>query len=345
MDILFLRAGFGDSTTAIILAPCMVWRRPPSAAGARSLQPSLLLGGPGRAAGSSGGCVCPKLSCVDTKRRQEGVALAAPKPGAFTNSRERRVEGGRSRDAWCAVDAYRRGVRALVLSDAAGARRRCRGPGEPSSPRCGRARARVDLLQAFLELRGVQERPAGTCWRFAPPGHFYSPIPSESDIAAARATWRTDADVDSGRRPRTRPVSWRCWSSSPRLYPSVPFTDEGRPGYRYRYVNPSDACTRRHLPARDAAPRPAATGSLEIGSGYSSAVTLDTSEHFLGGSLAVRVRRAVSGAAPRADDARRTTSASESDPRNGCRTSRSSSSTSWPPMTSCLSIRRTSPRR
>jgi hypothetical protein len=64
------------------------------------------------------------------------------------------------------------------------------------------------------------------------------------------------------------------------LYASVPFTDGPQPGYRYHFDNPfysySDAIF-LHLLLRHQRPRRV----IEIGSGWSSAVMLDTNQHFL----------------------------------------------------------------
>ncbi len=64
----------------------------------------------------------------------------------------------------------------------------------------------------------------------------------------------------------------------------MPFTEEGSAGFRYRFDNPSYSYADgiffytmlRHL-------RPKRV--IEVGSGYTSALTLDTSEHFLGDSV------------------------------------------------------------
>ncbi len=64
----------------------------------------------------------------------------------------------------------------------------------------------------------------------------------------------------------------------------MPFSWEGRRGFRYRFDNPSYSYADgiflysllRHL-----APR----RLIEVGSGYTSALTLDTNQHFLGGRL------------------------------------------------------------
>jgi hypothetical protein len=64
------------------------------------------------------------------------------------------------------------------------------------------------------------------------------------------------------------------------FYPEMPFTDQGSPGFRYRFDNPSYSfadgiflyAMLRHLKPRRL---------IEVGSGYTSALTLDTNQHFL----------------------------------------------------------------
>jgi hypothetical protein len=121
--------------------------------------------------------------------------------------------------------------------------------------------------------------------RFAPPGHFYSPIPSLEEL-------ERDAPVVFAPPPRSLPgVDLReedqmaLLRSFVPFYQEMPFKAERTPGLRYYFENPaysySDAimlhCMIRHL-------RPARI--IEIGSGYSSCVTLDTNERFLGGRMA-----------------------------------------------------------
>ena len=141
--------------------------------------------------------------------------------------------------------------------------------------------SRIDVIQAFLESAEYKSG-RGYVWRFAPPGHFYSPIPAESDIAELERRGAGAASIPGVDLNEAGQLA--LLEQFAALYPSVPFTDEGRPGYRYRYVNPSYAYSDAiflHSMLRHVRPR----RLIEIGSGYSSAVTLDTSEHFLGGSL------------------------------------------------------------
>ncbi len=113
-----------------------------------------------------------------------------------------------------------------------------------------------------------------------PPGHYYSALP---DLQAVR---QNEARL-FGLMPRTLPgidmqeaAQRALLERFARYYPDIPFTDQPSPGLRYHYQNPayghSDAimlhCMLRHL-----APKRV----VEVGSGHSSCVTLDTIEHFI----------------------------------------------------------------
>jgi predicted O-methyltransferase YrrM len=113
---------------------------------------------------------------------------------------------------------------------------------------------------------------------FAPPGHYYSPIPSADDIEeAARSlpNTRTLAGIELD-----EPGQRALLEELAAFYPSLPFTDSGVSGLRYRFDNESYSyadgiflyCMLRHLKPRRL---------IEVGSGYTSALTLDTNERFL----------------------------------------------------------------
>jgi hypothetical protein len=139
---------------------------------------------------------------------------------------------------------------------------------------------RVDVLEELLESDEHRSR-LNVAWRFVPPGHYFSPIPSDQDIDefARRVVPESIEGIDlndAGQRALLEDLA--------AFYPSVPFTDEPQPGFRYRYVNPSYSYADAiflHTMLRHVRPR----RLIEIGSGYTSAVTLDTNERFLGGGL------------------------------------------------------------
>lgn len=120
---------------------------------------------------------------------------------------------------------------------------------------------------------------------YVPPGHFYSPIPSSEDIL------RDEAKV-FGPPPRDIPgINLRDSAQLELLqtfigyYAGMPFQPQQTAGLRYYFDNPaysySDAiflyCMIRHLQPKKI---------TEIGSGYSSCVTLDCNELFFGNSIA-----------------------------------------------------------
>jgi predicted O-methyltransferase YrrM len=113
-----------------------------------------------------------------------------------------------------------------------------------------------------------------------PPGHFYSPIPNLKEVRrrADRIFDRTRRELpgidlnEAGQLELLRQFAG--------YYAEMPFRDGRQPGLRYFFDNPyfahSDAvflyCVLRHF-------RPQRV--VEVGSGFSSAVMLDTSERFL----------------------------------------------------------------
>jgi hypothetical protein len=144
--------------------------------------------------------------------------------------------------------------------------------------------SRLPLSSIFKKLPGVravvQERD--TLRRdvgFVPPGHFYSPIPAFGDV-------ERESDRLFGQVPRTIPgIDLResdqlaLLESFVPFYAEQPFPAEKTTKHRYYFKNPaysySDAimlhCMIRHLQPKRI---------VEIGSGYSSCVTLDTNELF-----------------------------------------------------------------
>jgi hypothetical protein len=115
---------------------------------------------------------------------------------------------------------------------------------------------------------------------FVPPGHFYSPIPSQSDVEAfARRTAQPLAGVDLD-----EPGQLAVLDALAAFYPSMPFTSEGSSDLRYRFENESYSYadgTFLHTMLRHLRPK----RLIEVGSGYTSALTLDTNERFLDGKI------------------------------------------------------------
>jgi hypothetical protein len=137
--------------------------------------------------------------------------------------------------------------------------------------------AERDALRREVEALKAA-RPAPVTW--VPPGHFYSPIPSLEDVQRRDATLfgppaRSLPGIDlneEGQLSLLREIA--------RFYPELPFPVTRTAPRRYFFENPmylySDAICLygmlRHLQPRRV---------IEVGSGYSSAAILDTSDLFL----------------------------------------------------------------
>src|SRR5262249_5123760 len=127
------------------------------------------------------------------------------------------------------------------------------------------------LGNKFLR-RFAQDPPAASdpFLRFAPSGHFYSPLPNEQDIGRMERGEVQDIDLnEAGQRQLLIELS--------QYTSEMPFQESKGSAYRYYFDQPwycyGDATylyslMRRFRPQR----------YLEIGSGFSSAVALDTSD-------------------------------------------------------------------
>jgi hypothetical protein len=120
---------------------------------------------------------------------------------------------------------------------------------------------------------------------FVPPGHYYSPIPSLEEI-------KKDESRIFESAPRSIPGIELNEADQLKLlgefrgyYKEMPFQSEKREGLRYYFENPaysySDAIL-LHCMIRFLKPK----RIIEIGSGFSSCVTLDTNELFFDDSIA-----------------------------------------------------------
>lgn len=117
--------------------------------------------------------------------------------------------------------------------------------------------------------------------RFVPHGHFYSPLPGESDLQRRETGAGGVPDVEinaAGQRAMLLKLS--------RHYAEMPFQENPSPGLRYCFKQNSyghaDAIYLYSM-LREFRPK----RLIEIGSGWSSALTLDTSDKFLDSKLAV----------------------------------------------------------
>jgi hypothetical protein len=120
--------------------------------------------------------------------------------------------------------------------------------------------------------------------QFAPPGHFNSPIPDFEFVQRHRARlFDRDAERVPGIENYTSEQLALLEAFVP-YYDEMPFQRGKQPGLRYYFDNPyftwADALVlysmlRRHRPRR----------VIEVGSGFSSAVMLDTNDLFLSRSI------------------------------------------------------------
>jgi hypothetical protein len=119
---------------------------------------------------------------------------------------------------------------------------------------------------------------------FVPPGHFYSPIPSLGEV-------RRDEVNIFGSIPRNimglelhESEQLKLLNDFVAYYDEMPFQRQKIEGLRYYFENPSysysDAIL-SHCMIRFLKPK----RIIEIGSGFSSCMTLDTNELFFGGSI------------------------------------------------------------
>jgi predicted O-methyltransferase YrrM len=143
-----------------------------------------------------------------------------------------------------------------------------------------RIRAMRTVLQAKQIVRPVSAAIEKVV-QFVPPGHFYSPIPDLEQV-------RQQEDIIFGRVPRS--IAGIDLNEQEQLsllrefkgyYDELPFKSEKSADLRYYFENPSYSysdgiflyCMLRHAkPSR----------IIEIGSGHSTCLMLDTSEQFLG---------------------------------------------------------------
>ena len=149
---------------------------------------------------------------------------------------------------------------------------------------------RIRALRGLRHLRGLVQENARLKAELAqyergwPPGHFYSPIPSIEEV-------RRREDVIFGAPPRGVPGvdlneggQLRLLDAIAPYYAEQPFKPQKSRNLRYCFENPNYTygealvlyCMIRHLRPRNI---------VEIGSGYSSCVILDTNDLFFEGSI------------------------------------------------------------
>lgn len=134
-----------------------------------------------------------------------------------------------------------------------------------------------------LESENRALRAESDKWtKFAPHGHFYSPLPSPGEVEAAFARGGNGAPFP-GIRLNTE-AQFALLQEIATFYPELPFPEKKTAGRRYHLANPSygphDACVlygmMRHLQSRRI---------VEVGCGYSSAALLDANDASFGGRI------------------------------------------------------------
>ena len=121
--------------------------------------------------------------------------------------------------------------------------------------------------------------------RFVPPGHFYSPIPSLKDVQRDEAKIFGSIPTNILGLELHEEEQLKLLNEFVAYYKEMPFQPQKHEGLRYYYENTaysySDAillhCMIRHLKPKRI---------IEVGSGFSSCMTLDTNELYFDGSIA-----------------------------------------------------------
>lgn len=116
-----------------------------------------------------------------------------------------------------------------------------------------------------------------------PPGHFYSPYPSIEEVHEdADRIWRAPAALPKIDLREAEQLALLGELSS--FYGEMPFPETRQPDFRYFFENGMFSYgdgTVLYAMLRHLAPRRV----IEVGSGFSSALILDTNERFFGGSI------------------------------------------------------------
>jgi hypothetical protein len=139
---------------------------------------------------------------------------------------------------------------------------------------------RDKLASKLYRLVSGTSIPRQTTNIFLQPGHFYSPLPDLDDIREREAELFGEQPSVLGGIDTRDLSQLKLLETFATFYAEMPFKPERVPGMRAYLDNPRYAfldaitlyCMLRHLTPRRV---------IEIGSGYSSCVTLDTNELFL----------------------------------------------------------------
>jgi len=141
-------------------------------------------------------------------------------------------------------------------------------------------RGYVTIAKDFLASAEFNGQAASKAL-FRPPGHFYSPIVDPAEAGRhLDALWAKPLPTRLPSIEIDRSEMVATWKSLVPFLSTVPFHEKRREPYRFFFDNPTyswgdgsvlHAMIRRYKPRR----------LIEVGSGYSSACTIDTVEHYL----------------------------------------------------------------
>jgi hypothetical protein len=153
--------------------------------------------------------------------------------------------------------------------------------GHATEARAAALEARLVELEAAAQERDRVQRAAP---QFVPPGHFYSAVPmlDEVERAAPRlydVPWRQPPGVDL-----REAAQLDLLNEFLPMYAETRFPAEKHPDWRYFWKNPAYSYSDSfflHAMLRHAKPRRV----VEVGSGYSSCMTLDTNDRWFDGTI------------------------------------------------------------
>ena len=128
-------------------------------------------------------------------------------------------------------------------------------------------------------------RPVNGGRQFVPPGHFYSPIPALDDIRVNEGSVFENVSRQIAGINLCEQKQILLLRDFKKYYDELPFRPKKTPNLRYFFENPAYSycddiflyCMIRH-----AAPK----RIIEVGSGYSSCVMLDTNDLYFNGNIA-----------------------------------------------------------
>lgn len=153
---------------------------------------------------------------------------------------------------------------------------RQRGSGEPQQEL---DRLRRENADQRARLEQIARHPGA---EFVPPGHFYSAVPDPAEAQYRHADLMRRPPDDVPGVDLDLAGQWAVLELLEPMMESVPFGDAPGSGLRYGFKNGAYSYgdgTMLHLMLRLLQPK----RLIEVGSGHSSACTLDTVDRFLGG--------------------------------------------------------------